>query len=95
LHGKHLAVELIVRVLACLAEGLGIRATARVFEVHPNTPTVSPAIPGGRPNPVTTPLCHLAFRKHGCDNMPLKEMIERWDDLMSGGCDVHRGTERT
>ena len=31
-HGKQAAVELIVRVLACLAEGLGIRATARVFE---------------------------------------------------------------
>jgi hypothetical protein len=30
-------VDLIVRVLACLAEGLGIRATARVFEVAPNT----------------------------------------------------------
>ncbi len=30
-------MELIVRVLACLAEGLGIRATARVFEVDPNT----------------------------------------------------------
>jgi len=26
-----------VRVLACLAEGLGIRATARGFEVAPNT----------------------------------------------------------
>ncbi len=25
------------RVLACLAEGLGIRATARVFEMDPNT----------------------------------------------------------
>jgi hypothetical protein len=36
-HGKRVAVELIVRVLACLAEGLGIRATARVFEVEPNT----------------------------------------------------------
>jgi IS1 family transposase len=36
-HGKQVAVELIVRVLACLAEGLGIRATARVFEVDPNT----------------------------------------------------------
>src|SRR2546423_13921317 len=36
-HGKQAAVELIVRVLACLAEGLGIRATARVFEVEPNT----------------------------------------------------------
>jgi len=33
-HGKQAAVELIVRVLACLAEGLGIRATARVFEVE-------------------------------------------------------------
>jgi IS1 family transposase len=30
-------VELLVRVLACLAEGLGIRATARGFEVDPNT----------------------------------------------------------
>src|SRR5215468_9883276 len=36
-HGKEAAVELIVRVLACLAEGLGIRATARVFAVDPNT----------------------------------------------------------
>src|SRR5215475_6629988 len=37
LHGKRLSVERIVRVLACLAEGLGLRATARVFEVDPNT----------------------------------------------------------
>lgn len=36
-HGKQIAVELIVRVLACLAEGLGIRATARVFDVDANT----------------------------------------------------------
>jgi transposase-like protein len=36
-HGRQAAVELIVRVLACVAEGLGIRATARVFEVDPNT----------------------------------------------------------
>ena len=36
-HGKQVAVDLIVHVLACLAEGLGIRATARVFEVAPNT----------------------------------------------------------
>jgi hypothetical protein len=30
-------MELIVHVLACLAEGLGIRATARVFAVTPNS----------------------------------------------------------
>jgi IS1 family transposase/transposase-like protein len=36
-HGKQAAVERIVHVLACLAEGLGIRATARVFQVDPNT----------------------------------------------------------
>jgi IS1 family transposase len=36
-HGKCAAVDLIVRVIACLAEGLGIRGTARVFEVDPNT----------------------------------------------------------
>jgi IS1 family transposase len=36
-HGKHASVELIVRVIACLAEGVGIRGTARVFEVDPNT----------------------------------------------------------
>jgi IS1 family transposase len=30
-------VDLIVRVIACLAEGLGIRGTARVFEIDPNT----------------------------------------------------------
>ena len=32
-----MSVGLIVRVLACLAEGLGIRATAPVFEVDANT----------------------------------------------------------
>jgi IS1 family transposase len=37
LHGKRASVELIVRVIACLAEGLGIRGTARVFEVDPNS----------------------------------------------------------
>src|SRR5207245_3936430 len=37
LHGKRVSVELIVRVIACLAEGLGSRGTARVFEVDPNT----------------------------------------------------------
>src|SRR5215467_12356954 len=36
-HGKRASVDLIVRVLACLAEGLGIRGTARVFEVAPDT----------------------------------------------------------
>src|SRR6266851_5486272 len=36
-HGKRVAPELIVRVIGCLAEGLGIRGTARVFEVDPNT----------------------------------------------------------
>ena len=36
-HGKHAAVALIVQVLACLAEELGIRATARVFAVDANT----------------------------------------------------------
>jgi IS1 family transposase len=36
-HGKRSSVELIVRVLACLAEGLGLRGTARVFEINPNT----------------------------------------------------------
>jgi transposase-like protein len=36
-HGKQAGVEHIGCVLACLAEGLGIRATARVFEVAPHT----------------------------------------------------------
>jgi hypothetical protein len=36
-HGKRVAVELLVRVLACSVEGLDIRATARVFEIDPNT----------------------------------------------------------
>jgi IS1 family transposase len=36
-HGKRASVEPIVHVIACLAEGLGIRGTARVFEVDPNT----------------------------------------------------------
>jgi hypothetical protein len=37
LHGKRVPVDFIVRVIACLAEGVGIRGTARVFEVDPNT----------------------------------------------------------
>jgi hypothetical protein len=37
LHGKHAAVDLIVRGIACLAEGLGLRGPARGFEVAPNT----------------------------------------------------------
>ena len=37
LHGKRASVDLIVRVIACLAEGLGIRGTARVFEVEAHT----------------------------------------------------------
>jgi len=36
-HGKYASVECIVRVIACLAKGLGIRGTARMFEVDPNT----------------------------------------------------------
>jgi IS1 family transposase len=36
-HGKRSSPELIVQVIACLAEGLGIRGTARVFEIDANT----------------------------------------------------------
>jgi hypothetical protein len=36
-HGKRVSDDLIVRVIACLAEGLGIRGTARVFEIDPHT----------------------------------------------------------
>lgn len=36
-YGKRFSPELLVRVLACLAEGLGIRGTAWVFEIDPNT----------------------------------------------------------
>src|SRR2546423_27788 len=36
-HGKRASVDLIVRVISCLAEGLGIRGTARVCEIDPNT----------------------------------------------------------
>jgi hypothetical protein len=35
-HGKRVAVDLIVHVSGCRVEGLGIRSTARVFEVDPN-----------------------------------------------------------
>jgi transposase-like protein len=37
LHGTRTSVALIVRVIVCLAEGLGIRGTARVFAVDPHT----------------------------------------------------------
>ena len=36
-HGKRSSPQLIVRVIACLAESLGMRGTARVFEIDPNT----------------------------------------------------------
>jgi IS1 family transposase len=36
-HGKLSSPELIVHVIACLAKGLGIRGTARVFEIDANT----------------------------------------------------------
>jgi IS1 family transposase len=36
-HGKRVPTELLVHVVVALAEGLGIRAVARVFEVDPNT----------------------------------------------------------
>jgi hypothetical protein len=55
LHGKEAAVELIVRVLACLAARLGMRATARVFEVDPNT---------GRPGLVEAAEQLKAFASH-------------------------------
>jgi transposase-like protein len=35
-HGKRSSPELMVHVIACLAEGLGIRGTARVFEIDAN-----------------------------------------------------------
>jgi IS1 family transposase/transposase-like protein len=37
LHGKHVAPERFMWAVGALAEGLGIRAVARVFEVDPNT----------------------------------------------------------
>jgi transposase-like protein/IS1 family transposase len=37
LHGHHVPAEWLVHVVAALAEGLGVRAVARVFEVDPNT----------------------------------------------------------
>jgi len=37
LHGKRVPAELFVWAMAALAEGLGIRAVARVLEVDPNT----------------------------------------------------------
>src|SRR5215813_5451144 len=36
-YGKRSSPDLIVQVIACLAEGLGIRGTARVFEIDSNT----------------------------------------------------------
>src|SRR6266850_5568624 len=37
LHGKHVSPDKLVWAVTALAEGLGIRAVARVFEVDPNT----------------------------------------------------------
>jgi len=37
LHGKRVPAERLVWAMGALAEGLGMRAVARVFEVDPNT----------------------------------------------------------
>src|SRR5207249_7714593 len=37
LHGKRVALDVLVWAVGALAEGLGIRAVARVFEVDPST----------------------------------------------------------
>ena len=37
MHGTRVSPELLVWAVSALAEGLGIRAVARVFEVDPNT----------------------------------------------------------
>src|SRR5437870_3450840 len=37
LHGKHVSIDKLVWAVGALAEGLGIRAVARVFAVDPNT----------------------------------------------------------
>jgi IS1 family transposase len=37
LHGKRVSLDMLVWAVGTLAEGLGIRAVARVFEVDPNT----------------------------------------------------------
>ncbi|SRR6266851_720417 len=44
LHGKRLSVELSVRVLACLADGLDLRATARVLHKAPCGRTLRTAV---------------------------------------------------
>src|SRR5262249_35396573 len=57
-HSKCASVDLIVRVVACLAEGLGIRGTARVFEVDPNTVLQWLAEAGGQPRPSPRHVLH-------------------------------------
>src|SRR2546423_4570258 len=57
-HGKCASVELIVRVIACLAEGVGIRGTARVFEVDPNTVLQWLVEAGGQPPAFSQPFLH-------------------------------------
>jgi hypothetical protein len=36
IHGQRSSSDLLIRVIACLTEGLGIRGNARVFASHPN-----------------------------------------------------------
>jgi hypothetical protein len=50
-HGKRSSPELIVRVLACLAEGLGIRGTARVLGIFAQLPSCRAPHEGGMPSP--------------------------------------------
>src|SRR4030095_15902462 len=59
LHGKCASVDLIVRVIACLAEGLGIRGTARGFEVDAQT--------------VLQWLAEAAEQRHACSQHVLHE----------------------
>jgi len=64
-HGKRVASELIVRVIACLAEGVGIRGTARILRGRPQYRVA--VVGGGRRAPagVCTPFAPRYARQPG------------------------------
>jgi hypothetical protein len=63
LHGKRILPKRLVWAVGALAEGLGIRAVARVFEVDPNT-VLHRTIPIIRSLQVHAPTAHRLIERH-------------------------------
>ena len=66
-----------MRVIACLAEGVGLRSTARVFEVGPNTvpPWLVEAADNCEPLPPIACMTYTGDRGSWTSSMPCSVLL--------------------